>query len=155
MDYSLLGFSVHGDSPGKNTENILSPGDLPNPGVESGSPALQEDFLPVELSGRPIPTLKKWSEIVQLCPILCDPMGYSLPGSSLHGILQARILECVAISFSRLSFWLRDWTQVSCTAGRRFNLSHQGSPCPPYSILTNHLMPPCQQEFSLAIKIGC
>ena len=59
MDYSLLGFSVHGDSPGKNTENILSPGDLPNPGVESGSPALQEDFLPVELSGRPIPTLKK------------------------------------------------------------------------------------------------
>ena len=43
----------------------------------------------------------KW--ISQLCPTLCDPMDCSLPGSSLHGILQARILEWVAISFSRRS----------------------------------------------------
>ena len=41
------------------------------------------------------------SEVAQLCPTLCDPMDCSLPGSSLHGILQAKILECVAISFSR------------------------------------------------------
>ena len=40
----------------------------------------------------------------QSCPPLCDPMNYSLPGSSVHGILQARILECVAISISRGSF---------------------------------------------------
>ena len=58
----------------------------------------------------------KWSEVVQLCPTLCDPMDYSLPGSSIHGILQARILEWVAISFSK------DRTQVSRIAGRRFNL---------------------------------
>ena len=55
-------------------------------------------------------------------PTLCDPMDCSLPGSSLHGILQARILEWVAISFSSVSSQLRDQTQVSCTAGRRFNL---------------------------------
>ncbi|XDA71052.1 hypothetical protein R6Z07F_001407 [Ovis aries] len=44
---------------------------------------------------------KKESEVIQLCPTLCDPMDCSLPGSSIHGIFQARILECVAISFSR------------------------------------------------------
>ena len=38
--------------------------------------------------------------ITQLCPSLCDPMDYSLPGSSVHGILQARILEWVAMPFS-------------------------------------------------------
>ena len=43
--------------------------------------------------------------------------GCSLPGSSIHGILQARILEWVAIPFSRGSFQPRDWTQVSCIAG--------------------------------------
>ena len=64
----------------------------------------------------------KWSEVSQSCPTLCDPMDYSPPGSSIHGILQARILEWVAISFSRGSSWPRDWTQVSCIVGRRFNL---------------------------------
>ena len=39
--------------------------------------------------------------VTQLCPSLCDPMDWSLPGSSVHGLLQARILEWVAISFSR------------------------------------------------------
>ena len=41
------------------------------------------------------------SEVTQLCPTLCDPMGCSLPYSSVHGIFQARVLEWVAISFSR------------------------------------------------------
>ena len=49
---------------------------------------------------------------------LCDPVDCSLPGSSVHGILQARILEWVAISFSRGSSQLRDRTCVSCI-GRR------------------------------------
>ena len=66
---------------------------------------------------------KPWvSEVAQLCPTLCDPMDCSPPGSSIHGILHARILEWVAISFSRGSSWPRDRTQVSCIAGRRFNL---------------------------------
>ena len=47
---------------------------------------------------------------------------YALPGSSVHGILQARILEWVAIPFSRGSFQCRDITQVFCTAGRFFTV---------------------------------
>ena len=53
---------------------------------------------------------------------LCDPVDCSPPSSSVHGILQARILEWVAISFTRGSSWPRDQTQVSHIAGRRFNL---------------------------------
>ena len=41
------------------------------------------------------------SEVAQSCPTLCDPMDCSLPGSSVHGIFQARVLEWIAISFSR------------------------------------------------------
>ena len=62
------------------------------------------------------------SEVDQFCPTLCDPVDCSPPGSSIHGILQARILEWVAISFSRGCSRPRDRTQVSCIAGRRFNL---------------------------------
>ena len=50
----------------------------------------------------------------------CDPVDCSLSGSSLHGVLQPRILDWVAISFSRGSFWPRYRTQVSCIAGRFF-----------------------------------
>ena len=57
-----------------------------------------------------------------MCPVLCDPMDYSLPGSSVQGILQARILEWVAMPFS----WdLPDpviESQVSCTASRCFTI---------------------------------
>ena len=60
------------------------------------------------------------SEVTQSCPTLCDPMDCNLPGSSVHGIFQARILEWVAISFSRGSSPPRDWTQISCIAGGFF-----------------------------------
>ena len=53
---------------------------------------------------------------------LCDPMDCSLPGSSVHGILQARILEWVAITFSRGSSQSRDQTWVCCIAGRFFTV---------------------------------
>ena len=58
--------------------------------------------------------------IAQSCLILCDPRDYSPPGSTDHGILQARVLEWFAIPFSRGSSQPRDQTQVSCTAGRFF-----------------------------------
>ena len=51
---------------------------------------------------------------------LCDPMNCRLPGFPVHGILQARILEWIAIPFSRGSPWPRDWTLVSCIAGSFF-----------------------------------
>ena len=50
--------------------------------------------------------------VFQLCPTVCDPMDCSLPGSSVHGILQARILEWVAIPFLRGSSQPRSRTQV-------------------------------------------
>ena len=60
------------------------------------------------------------SEVAQSCPTLCDPIDCSLPGSSVHGIFQAIVLEWIAISFSRGSSWPRDWTWVSCIVDRRF-----------------------------------
>ena len=54
-------------------------------------------------------------KVIQLCPILCDPMDYTV-----YGILQARILEWVAFPFSRGSSQPRGQTQVSCVAGRFF-----------------------------------
>ena len=60
--------------------------------------------------------------VTQLCLSLCDPMDSSPADSPVHGILQARVLEWVAILFSRGSSWPRDWTQVSCTAGGFFTV---------------------------------
>ena len=60
--------------------------------------------------------------VAQSCPTLCDPTNCSPSGSFIHGILQARILEWIAIPFSRGSSWAKDWTQVSCIVGRRFTI---------------------------------
>ena len=63
----------------------------------------------------------------QSCPTLCDPMDCSPPGFSVHGILQARVLEWVAISFSRGSSQPKDQTHISCISynGRQiFTTSH-------------------------------
>ena len=66
--------------------------------------------------------VKKWNEVAQSCLTLCDPMDCILPGSSVHEILHARILEWVAISFPRVSSQSRDWTLVSRIEGRCLNL---------------------------------
>ena len=65
-----------------------------------------------------------WCDVWSLSCVrlFCDPMDCSLPGSSVHGILQARILEWVAIPFSRGSSRPKDQTQVSCIAGRFFTI---------------------------------
>ena len=59
-------------------------------------------------------------KVTQSCLTLCDPMNFSLPGFSVHGILQARTLEWVP--FPGESSQLRDWTQVSCFAGGFFTI---------------------------------
>ena len=71
-----------------------------------------QGFLTTSATGNPLEHC--WSEvqIVQSCPTLCDPMDYTV-----HGILQARILEWIAFPFSRGSSWPRDQTQVSRIAG--------------------------------------
>ena len=58
--------------------------------------------------------------VTQSCPTLCSPMDCSLPGFSIHGILQARLLEWVAIPFYRGSSRTRDRTRVSYIAVRLF-----------------------------------
>ena len=64
----------------------------------------------------------KESEVAQLGRTLCDPMNCSPPGSSVHGIIQARTLEWVAFPFSRGSSRPRDQIQVSRIAGRFFSI---------------------------------
>ena len=74
------------------------------------------------------------AKLLQSCPTLCNPMDCSLPGSSVHGILQARKLEWVAIPYSRGSSSSRDRTRVSyvsvsCIGGRvPYHKRHMGSP---------------------------
>ena len=67
-------------------------------------------------------SIKCESEVTQSCPTLCEPVDYSLPGSSVHGVFQARIREWVAISFSRRSSQLRNWIWVSHIVGRCFTI---------------------------------
>ena len=62
------------------------------------------------------------SKVAQSCPTLCDPMDCNLPGSSVHGIFQVRVLEWVAISFSRGSSQPRDRTWVSRIVRRCFTV---------------------------------
>ena len=100
-----------------------SPGNLPNPGIEPRSLTLYYGChimsLLIFLGGnwKQIKNvLKYWSvlrwksesEVAQSCLSLCDPMDYNLPGFSVHGIFQARVLEWVAISVSKGSSLPRD-----------------------------------------------
>ena len=78
-------------------------------------------------------------------------MGCSLPGSSVHRIFQARILEWFVISFSRGSSWCRDRTQVSWTAGRLYHLSHQGNPSKCYKLFLNLNLALCLQIYFFLI----
>ena len=66
--------------------------------------------------------------VAKSCRTLCDPINCSPPGSSVHGIFQARILEWVAISFSKGSSQPRDWTHISCIAGGFFTAESLGKP---------------------------
>ena len=65
--------------------------------------------------------------VTQVCLALCDHIDCSPPVSSVHGILQVRILEWVATPFSRRPSWPRDWTSVSHNAGRFFTISARTS----------------------------
>ena len=105
VDCSLLGPFVHGVSSGKNTRGGChsSPGDLPDPGIEPMSlmsPTLAGRFFTIESPGKPYDPYVL-AKSLQSCLTLCDPMDCSLPGSSVHGILQAITPEWVVMSSSR------------------------------------------------------
>ena len=126
-----------------NTGVLPSPGDPPNSGIKLGSPVLEAYSLPTKLQGKPkkldtfqvqrqgnkyvfLPLL--FNIILEVLAIalsraqLCDPMDCSPPGSSVHRISQARVLEWVVIFSSRGSSWPRDRTQVCCIAGGFFTI---------------------------------
>ena len=93
------------------------PRDLLNPRIDLGSlasPALVGGFFTMAPAGEPL-----WVcvcvLVAQLCPTLCDAMDYSLPGSSVHGILQARILDWVSSSFvSHQKLSIPQWHKQIC-----------------------------------------
>ena len=87
----------------------------------SGSSVFSPQFKNLEKNRIQLEKLLE-SNIVWL---FCDPLDYIPPDSSVHGILQARILEWVAISFSRGSSWTREQTHLSCIAGRSLPQSCQ------------------------------
>ena len=76
-------------------------------------------------------------EVTQSCLTLCDPTECSLPGSSIHGIFKARVLEWVAISFFKGSSWPRDRTQVSHIVGRCFTVWATRKVSNPFSVEIN------------------
>ena len=138
MDCSLWGSFCPWDSLGRNTGvdwHALLQGIFPTQG---SNPCLlcllhwQAGSLPL------VPLVGKWNKVKLLSCVrlFVTPWTVALPGSSVHGISQARVLEWVAISFSRGSSWSRDWIQVSRIAGRCFtfwatrealNLSNQNN----------------------------
>ena len=106
-----------------------SPGDLPDPGIKSVSPALQAVSL--SLSHQEVKV-----KVTQFCPTLCDPMECSSPGYSVHRISQAKILEWVAISFSRGSSHREIKLMSPALAGGFFTAKPPGKPSPTqYAIL--------------------
>ena len=72
------------------------------------------------VSQKVIVRIKSESEVTESCPTLCDPMDYSLPGSSVHGIFQAIVLGWIAISFCRGSSRPWDRIQLSRIVDRCF-----------------------------------
>ena len=99
-----------------------------------------------------LPWLSEVSEVAQSCPSLCDPMDCSLLCSSVHGIFQARVLEWVAISFSKGSSWPRDRTQVSRTVGRRFTWLNSLTKSTPLPQTQTHHFYICSALLHLALE---
>ena len=82
---------------------FLSPGDLPDPGIKPASPALAGRFFTTESPGKPkggAAAAAAAAKSLQSCLTLCDPIDGSPSGTAVPGILQARTLAWVAITFS-------------------------------------------------------
>ena len=129
------------NSPGQNTgvgSIALLQGNFPTFGLNPGLPHCRQILYQLSYQGSPVHIVRPeilplssippflshctYSEVAQSCLTLCNPVDCSLPCSSVHGIFQARVLEWVAISFSRGSSQTRDQTWVSCIVGRHFTI---------------------------------
>ena len=90
-----------------------SPGDLPHPTDQTYISYIAGRFFTTSQQ-ESLNTIVLVFKLLQSCPNLCDPVDCALPSSSVHGILQAKILEWVAVPFSRWSSPSKGWTWVSC-----------------------------------------
>ena len=115
-DFSLL-------TPSSPLMNYASPSFT----IASPSSSSHAHLILVALSSV-LPRMCIHARLLQSCLTLCDPMDSNLPGSSVHGIFQSRILGWVAMPSSRGSSQPRDWSQVSFIAGHSSPLSHWGKP---------------------------
>ena len=86
--------------------------------------------------------------VTKSCLTLCYPVDCSPPGSSVHGISQARVLEWVAIPFSKGSFQPRDQTLISCLVGRFFTTESPGKP------ITSLIRVKCKSSVKIKIKVA-
>ena len=129
MNCRLQGSSVHEISQARILEWVAfpSPRDFRHLRIEPMSPALPGGFFTLESTGKLLHALVilffTFSMCPQSCQALCDPIDCSPPSSSVHGILRARILECIVISSSRASSRPRDPTAspvFPTSAGRFF-----------------------------------
>ena len=121
MDCSLLGSSVHGILQAKNTgvgSHSFLQEIFPTQGLSPDLLHCRQILYCLSHQGRLYTTYYKLQALLcmhaQSCQILCDLMVGGLPGFSVNGILQARILEWVAIFCSRGSSWPTDWSCISC-----------------------------------------
>ena len=123
IDYSPPGSFVHGILQARILEWVAIPFSRGSSWCrdQTQAPCIAVRFLTIWATSKPKNVL-----VAQSCPTLCDPMDCSPQCSFIHWILQARILEWVAIPFSRGSSWCRNQTQVSCIAGSFFCLNHKG-----------------------------
>ena len=87
------------------------------------------------------------AQTLLLCPTLCDSMDHSLPGSCVHEIFLARILEWVATLSSGRSSWPRDRTRISCIVGRFFTAEPPRKPC-------SHQQPPVIWSDEPLLRVG-
>ena len=107
-------------APTLNTKDQKSRETCPSTQLKNDKVVTQTTLLPLHLHASLSPKVKVL--VAPSCPTLCDPMDCTPPGSSVHGILQARILEWVTIPFSRGSSRPRDQTWVSHAAGKFFTV---------------------------------
>ena len=126
-ELQLVGLNLHGPQAGQQrVRGPWSPPPAHTPWVGPGLWLAVVNTLPPPPRGLRLTalvfTLCVWMLVTHSCPTICKTMDCSPPGSSAHGILQARILEWVAMPSSGGSSPLMDQTWVSCITGRYFTV---------------------------------
>ena len=101
--------------------HFLLQGIFPTQGSNPGLPHCRQTLYQLNYQGS-LNALQRKVLVAQSWPTFSNPMDCSLPGSSVHRILEARILDWIAISFSKESSQSRDWTWITCIASRLFTV---------------------------------